>query len=129
MTQSSITSCNAALNARNAVLNSGKLEIRTGAAADIDTAQTGSILETIALPVTAFNAAAERAAAALAITPITTLSQATAGTKHYVAYNSSDGIERNGSAGTVGTDMILSSDTWEIGETLSVTSWSTVESK
>ena len=129
MTQSAITSCNAALTARNALLNGGKVEIRTGTAADIDAAQTGTILETIVLPNPVFPSAAARAASANAITPITAISNAIAGAKHYVAYNSSDGVERNGSAGTSGTDMILNVDNWLIGDSVAITSWSTAEAK
>jgi len=129
MTQSAITTCNAALDARNTLLNGGKVEIRTGAAADIDAAQTGSILETIVLPVPVFPGASGRVSSANTIAAITAASTATAGTKHYVAYNSSNGVERNGSAGTSGTDMILSSDTWNAGDTVSITSWSTAEAK
>lgn len=129
MTQSAITTCNAALDARNVLLNSGKVEIRTGAAADIDAAQTGTILETIVLPNPVFPSAAARAATANAISAITAVSNASAGTKHYVAYNSSDGVERNGSAGISGTDMILSADTWLIGDSVAITSWSTAEAK
>jgi hypothetical protein len=129
MTQSAITTCNAALNARNALLNSGKVEIRTGTAADIDAAQTGSILETIILPSSVFPNASSRTSSSNTITGITAASTATAGTKHYVAYNSSNGVERNGSAGTSGTDMILSSDTWNAGDSVSITSWSTAEAK
>lgn len=129
MTQSAITTCNAALNARNVLLNGGKVEIRTGAAADIDAAQTGTILETIVLPNPVFPSASARAALANTITAITAASTATAGTKHYVAYNSSNGVERNGSAGTGGTDMILSADTWNAGDAVSITLWSTAEAK
>jgi hypothetical protein len=129
MTQSAITTCNAALNARNTLLNSGKVEIRTGDAADIDSAQTGSILETIILPSTVFPNASSRTSSANAIAAIVAASTATAGNKHYVAYNSSNGVERNGSAGTSGTDMILSSGTWNAGDAVSITSWSTAESK
>ena len=129
MTQSAITTCNAALNARNTLLNGGKVEIRTGAAADIDVAQTGTILETITLPNPVFPSASARAASANAISAITVASTATAGTKHYVAYNSSSGVERNGSAGTSGTDMILSADTWTAGDSVTITSWSTAEAK
>ena len=129
MTQSAITTCNAALNARNILLNGGKVEIRTGSAADIDAAQTGTILETIVLPNPVFPSSSARSAIANTITPITAASNASAGTKHYVAYNSSNGVERNGSAGTSGTDMILNVDTWLIGDSVTITSWSTAEAK
>ena len=129
MTQSSITTCNAALDARNALLNSGKVEIRTGAVGDIDQSDSGTILETIPLPATAFATASARAASANTITAITATTAAAVGAKHYVAYNSSNGTERNGSAGTSGTDMILSADSWEIGDSITITSWATAEAK
>lgn len=129
MTQSAITTCNASLDARNTLLNGGKVEIRTGAAADIDVTQTGTILETIILPNPVFPNASARSAIANVISAITAASNALAGTKHYIAYNSSNGVERNGSVGTSGTDMILSADTWNIGDSVSITSWSTAEAK
>lgn len=129
MTQSSITSCNAALDARNSLLNGGKTEIRTGSASDIDTAVAGTLLETIPHQATAFNSASARVSSAILPASITAASTAITGTKHYVSYNSSGGVERNGSAGTSGTDMILNVDTWNAGDTVSITSWSTSEAK
>ncbi len=129
MTQSSISSCNSALNARNAMLDGGRTEIRTGSASDIDLAVTGTLLETIPHQPTAFNLAVGRVSSAILPSSITAVSSATVGTKHYVSYNSSGGVERNGSAGVSGADMILNIDSWSVGDTVSITSWSTSEAK
>lgn len=129
MPQRSIEECNAALDARNALLNGGSVEIRTGAAADIDSAATGTVLVTFALPVTAFGAAAARVANANAIA-LVTATNANAGTQvHYVAKDSLGNVRRNGTAGTSGTGMVLNTLTWSAGDDVSITSWTNSELK
>lgn len=129
MSQSSIAECNAALDARNAKLNTGTVEIRTGAAADIDSAPTGTVLVTFTLPASAFGLAASRVATMNAVTPVTA-TVANAGTQvHYVAKESGGSVSRVGSAGTSGTDMILNTLTWSIGDDVSVTAWTTSQPK
>jgi hypothetical protein len=129
MAQSSIAECNAALDARNAKLNTGTVEIRSGAAADIDSAPTGTVLVTFTLPGTAFGAASARAATMNAVTPVTATVANAGGTVHYVAKESGSAVSRVGTAGTSGTDMILNSLTWSIGDDVSVTSWTTSQPK
>lgn len=129
MSQSSTAECNAALDARNAKLNSGTVEIRTGAAADIDATPTGTIRATFSLPATAFGAAAARISSMNAVTPITAAA-ANAGTEvHYVARESGGAVSRVGSAGTSSADMILNTLTWSIGDDVSITAWSTSQPK
>jgi len=129
MAQSSIAECNAALDARNAKLNTGTVEIRSGAAADIDSAPTGTVLVTFTLPGTAFGSASARAATMNAVTAVTA-TVANAGSQvHYVAKESGSAVSRVGSAGTGGTDMILNTLTWGIGDDVSVTSWTTSQPK
>ena len=129
MAQSSIAECDAALDARNAKLNSGTVEIRTGAAADIDAAPTGTIRVTFTLPATAFASASARAASMKAVTAVTAAA-ANAGTQvHYVAKTSGGAVSRVGSAGTSGTDMILNTLTWSIGDDVSITNWTTSQPK
>ena len=129
MGQSSITECNDALDARNANLNSGTVEIRTGSAADIDSAATGTVLVTFTLPASAFATAAARASTMNAVTAVTA-TVANAGTQvHYVAKESAGAVSRVGTAGTSGTDMILNTLTWSIGDNVSVTNWTTSQPK
>ena len=129
MSQSSIAECNTALDARNILLNGGSVEIRTGAAADIDAAPTGTVRVTLTLPATAFAAAASRVATMNAVTAVTATA-ANAGTEvHYVAKESSGAVSRVGSAGTSGTDMIINTLTWSIGDDVSITNWTTSQAK
>ena len=129
MSQSSIAECNAALDARNAKLNTGTVEIRTGAAADIDSAPTGTVLVTFTLPASAFATAASRQASMNAVTAVTA-AVANAGSQvHYVAKESGSAVSRVGSAGTSGTDMIINTLTWSIGDDVSITNWTTSQPK
>ena len=129
MAQSSIAECNTSLDARNAKLNTGTVEIRTGAAADIDSAPTGTVLVTFTLPASAFATAASRQASMNAVTPVTA-AVANAGSQvHYVAKESGSAVSRVGSAGTSGTDMIINTLTWSIGDDVSITNWTTSQPK
>ena len=62
MSQASITECNTANDAANALLNGGTIEIKSGAEPDIDGAISGTILETFTIPATAFGASSNRIA-------------------------------------------------------------------
>lgn len=129
MAQSSIAECNSALDARNANLNSGTVEIRSGTAADVDSAPTGTVLATFALPATAFGTASSRQSSMNAVTPITATVANAGGTVHYVAKDSGSAVSRVGTAGTSGTDMILNTLTWSIGDDVSITNWTTSQPK
>lgn len=129
MSQSSIAECNASLDARNAKLNTGTVEIRTGAAADIDSAPTGTVLVTFTLPSTAFATAASRQATINAVTAVTATTGNAGGAVHYVAKESGGSVSRVGTAGTSGTDMILNTLTWSAGDDVSVTNWTTSQPK
>lgn len=119
--QLAIAGRNVSVDAVNALLNGGTLEIRTGAAAAVDSAPTGTVLATLNINATAFAAASAGSATANAIVDVTAVAAGTAG--HYVAKDSGGNVERNGTAGTSGTDMILNNTTFGIGDDVSVTSW------
>jgi hypothetical protein len=129
MAQSSVAECNAALDARNALLNNGSIEIRTGAAADIDAAPTGSVLVTLTLPATAFASASSRASSISSVTAVTASVANSGAQVHYVAKTSGGAVSRVGTAGTSGTDMILNTLTWSIGDDVSISNWTTSQPK
>ena len=74
MSQASITECNTANDAANALLNGGTIEIKSGAEPDIDGAISGTILETFVIPATAFGASANRIATMTTIAAIVAVS-------------------------------------------------------
>lgn len=119
--QLAIAGRNASVDAVNTLLDDGTLEIRTGAPAAVDSAPTGTVLATLSINATAFSAAAAGSATANAIADVTAAAAGIAG--HYVAKNSGGNVERNGTAGTSGTDMILNNTTFGIGDDVSVVSW------
>lgn len=119
--QLAIAGRNASVDAVNTLLNGGTLEIRTGAPAAVDGAPTGTVLATLNINATAFGAASAGTATANAIVDVTATAAGTAG--HYVAKDSVGNVERNGTAGTSGTDMILNTTTFGIGDDVSVISW------
>ncbi|QDP67547.1 MAG: hypothetical protein Unbinned5350contig1004_54 [Prokaryotic dsDNA virus sp.] len=129
MPQRSIPECNAALDARNALLNGGSVEIRTGAPGDIDSAPTGTVQVTFTLPSTAFGAASNRISTANAVTAVTASNLNAGATVHYVAKDSGGNARRNGTAGTASANMILNTLTWSSGDDVSITSWSNSELK
>ena len=128
MSQASITECNAANDAANALLNSGTIKIQSGAEGDIDSGTSGSLLETFVIPSTAFNASSNRVATMNLPIAITATSNGSA-PYHYEAYDSGVNIRRSGTLGTSGTDMIINQATWSIGDTLTITAWSTTQPK
>jgi len=125
MTQIAIAGRNAAINAVNALINSGTVEIRTGAPASVDSAPTGTVLATFTLGNPAFGTASAGSSSANLPSDATASASGTAA--HYVVKDSSGNVERNGTAGTSGTpvpDMILNNTTFTTGDTVSITSWS-----
>ena len=124
--QLAIAGRNASIDAVNTLLNGGTLEIRTGSAAAIDGAPSGSVLATLSINATAFAAASAGSASFNAIVDATATGAGTAG--HYVAKDSGGNAERNGTAGTSGTDMILNSNTFGIGDDVSITGWTYAQS-
>ena len=119
--QLAIAGRNASVDAVNALLNGGTVEIRTGAAAAVDSAPTGTVLATLSINATAFGAASSGSATANAIAAVTASAAGTAG--HYVAKDSGGNVERNGTAGTSGTDMILNNTSFTVGDDVEITSW------
>ena len=128
MSQASITECNAANDAANALLNSGTIEIKSGAEGDIDSGTSGSLLETFVIPSTAFGASSARVATMNTIASIVATSNGAA-PYHYEANDSGGNIRRSGTIGTSGTDMIINQATWAIGDTLTITAWTTTQPK
>ena len=112
---------NDSIDAVNTLLNGGTIEIRTGTPGAIDSAPTGTVLVTLTLNATAFAAASAGSATFNVIVDGTASSAGTAG--HYVVKDSGGNPERNGTAGTSGTDMILNSTTFGIGDDISITGW------
>lgn len=129
MPQRSVAECDAALDARNALANSGSVEIRSGTAADIDSAPTGTVLATFTLGNPAFAAAASRSSSLNLPAAVTASADGTGAPYHYVLKNSGGTVMRNGTAGTSGTDMILSAATWTTGDDVEITAWTTSEGK
>ncbi len=116
--QLAIAGRNASIDAVNALLNGGTLEIRTGAAGAIDSAPTGTVLATLTINATAFGAASAGSATYNAITAVTATAAGTAG--HYVAKTSGGNAVRNG---TVGSEMTLNNTRFGIGDEVDVTGW------
>lgn len=129
MGQRSVTTCNAALNAENALANNGSVEIRSGAPSDIDSAATGSVLVTFSLSATAFTTASNRASSLNLPAAVTASADGTGAPYHYVLKDSGGNVLRNGTAGTSGTDMILSASTWSTGDDVEITAWTASEGK
>ena len=116
--QLAIQGRNASIDAVNALLNGGTLEIRTGTPAAIDGAPSGTVLATLTINATAFGAASAGSATFNAIVDVVATAAGTAG--HYVAKDSGGNAERNG---TVGVEMTLNNTTFGIGDDVSVTGW------
>ena len=124
--QLAIAGRNASIDAVNTLLNGGTIEIRTGSAGAIDSAPTGSVLATLVIQGTAFSAAVNGSSAVTPITAVTASGAGTAG--HYVAKDSGGNPERNGSAGTSGTDMIINSTTFGVGDDVTINTWTYAQS-
>lgn len=129
MGQRSVATCNAALDAENALANNGTVEIRSGAPGDIDSAATGSVLVTFPLGNPAFATASNRTASLNLPAAVTASADGTGAPYHYVLKDSGGDVLRNGTAGTSGTDMILSAATWSAGDDVEITAWTSSEGK
>jgi len=124
MSKQSVAQRNAGVDAKNALLNGGTLEIRTGAEPSIGT-ESGTLLAIFTLPNPAFGSAASGAATANLPSAVTAAATGTAG--HYIAKSSGAAIIRSGTAGTSGTDMILNQTAITSGDDVSVTAWGNSE--
>jgi hypothetical protein len=118
MGQLAIAGRNASIDAVNTQLNGGTVEIRTGTAAAIDSAPTGTVLATFTIAATAFAAASSGTSSANAISDVTAGASGTAG--HYVAKTSGGAASRNG---TVGVELTINNSSVTSGDTVSITSW------
>jgi hypothetical protein len=114
----SVATRNASIDASNALINGGTLEIRTGTPAAIGSTPTGTVLGTFTIAATAFGSAAAGSSTANAIADATASATGTAG--HYVAKDSGGNPER---AGVVGTELTINNTSITSGDTLSLTSW------
>lgn len=119
--QLAISGRNASIDAVNNLLNGGTIEIRTGAPSAIDGAPAGSVLGVLSINAQAFSSASGGSATYNAIAQTTALGAGVAG--HYVAKDSSGNPQRNGTAGTSGTGMILNKTTFDVGDDLSINGW------
>jgi hypothetical protein len=118
MGQLAIAGRNVSVDAVNAQLNGGTVEIRTGTAAAIDSTPTGTVLATFAVAATAFASASSGSATANAISAVTAGATGTAG--HYVAKTSGGAPARNG---TVGSELTINNSSITSGDNVSITSW------
>lgn len=115
---------NAGVDAITALLNTGgAIDIRTGAQpAAASDAATGTLLGTLTLSATAFGASASGTATANAITGDS--SADATGTAGWFRAKTAGGVAViDGSVGTSGADMNLSSVSIVAGGTINVTSW------
>ena len=118
MGQLAIAGRNVSVDAVNAQLNGGTVEIRTGTAAAIDSTPTGTVLATFTVAATAFASASSGSATANAISSVTAGATGTAG--HYVAKTSGGAPARNG---TVGSELTINNSSITSGDNVSITSW------
>jgi hypothetical protein len=118
MGQLAIAGRNASVDAVNTQLNGGTVEIRTGTAAAIDSAPTGTVLATFTIAATAFGAASSGSSTANAISDVTAGATGTAG--HYVAKTSGGAASRNGA---VGAELTINNASITSGDNVSITSW------
>jgi hypothetical protein len=118
MGQLAIAGRNVSVDAVNAQLNGGTVEIRTGTAAAIDSTPTGTVLATFTVAATAFASASSGSATANAISAVTAGATGTAG--HYVVKTSGGAPARNG---TVGSELAINNSSITSGDNVSITSW------
>lgn len=130
MTTSTVISNAAAqamLNAFTALLNGGHIKIFTGTQpATCETADSGTLLVTLALNATAFAAATDGAdgtahASANTITSGTAGNTGTAG--YFRAYDSGGSCHDQGDVGLSGTDFVITDTTITTLDVIGVTSW------
>lgn len=116
---------NAAVNAITALLNGGKVEIRTGSQpASVGTAATGTLLATLPLSATAFATASNGSASANAITS-DTAADASGAAGWFRGYDSAAGGVIDGSITATGGggDMTLATVSIVQDGTVSMTAW------
>jgi hypothetical protein len=113
---------NAAANAACALCNGGTIEIRSGAQpANANAAATGTLLVTLTWAATAFGAAAAGVAAAAAIGAANAVATGTAA--WFRAKQSGGGTVFDGSVGTSGADINLSSVNLTTGGNVALSSF------
>lgn len=119
----------AALNAITALLNSGHIKVWTGSMpATCETADSGTLLATLAFSSTAFGSATTDTgsnglakAVANAITSATAGNTGTAG--YFRAYSSGGTCEIQGNVGTSSADFVINSTTITSGDTVACTAY------
>lgn len=120
----SIAARNAAGTALTDLLNSGSIEIRTGASPGVDSAATGTLLGTLPLSATAFGAWAAGSATANAITQDASAdATGTAGYFRALSSVSAAVIDGTVSGAGGGGDLELNSTSISAGATIDITSW------
>lgn len=122
------TARQAAVNAIVDLLDSGTVEIRSGSAADPDSAATGTVLATISLAATAFNSATDDGTTATATAQGTledTSADATGTAAHFVAKQSGGNVLLTGTVTATGGggDMELNTVSITALGTVTITSW------
>ena len=123
--QSSIAECNISLMARNTLADGKLLQIKSGAEPDIDGSASGSVLIQYTLKSPAFNAASGRVATLDIPAPVTATGAGAGLPYHYVILDGATVLR----SGAIGTDMILSTDTWSIGDDVTISAYGTTQPK
>lgn len=115
---------NAAGTALTDLLNTGSIEIRTGASPGVDSAATGTLLAALPLSASAFGAWAAGSATANAITQDASAdATGTAGYFRALTSGSASVIDGNITATGGGGDMELNSVSIASGATVDITAW------
>lgn len=115
---------NAAGTALTDLLNTGSIEIRTGASPGVDSAATGTLLATLPLSASAFGAWAAGSATANAITQDASAdATGTAGYFRALTSGSAAVIDGNITATGGGGDLELNSVSIVAGATVDITAW------
>tara|TARA_R110000796_G_scaffold33154_15_gene86284 strand:- start:1858 stop:2244 length:387 start_codon:yes stop_codon:yes gene_type:complete len=121
MTQIAISGRNASIDAVNNFINNGTVEIRTGQPAQVDAEPTGIVIAIITLGSTAFNLAVDGVSIANSTLATTALTTGTAG--HYVVKDTTGKVQRNGTAGVTGSNMILNRTSIVENGEVKIASW------
>lgn len=114
----------AMVDAGNDLLASGTVQIRTGTPPGVDQTATGTLLATFTLDATPFNASSGGTATAADL-PLSTTPVANGTAGYYRAIDSGASAVREGSCGTSGADMILSTTSLTTSNDVEITAWST----
>jgi hypothetical protein len=119
-----IAARNAAGTALTVLLNTGSIQIRTGASPGVDSAATGTLLGTLPLSATAFGTWAAGSATANAITQDAS-ADATGTAGYFRALDSGSGAVIDGTVTATGGggDLELNSVSITSGGTIDITSW------